>query len=751
MVDSEGESRTRTASPQKDNELDLDPRWLVGLVRRRWKVVGAGAFIINILGVIYITLATPLYTATAEVILNTGETNLVDPDSESAPALRDSASVATEVAIIKSIGVASRAAEQLGLRQSTAEAQTATDGYSLFTDIFGAGAAVQRQAAVRAETNNQQHSDLRKLDAAGRAAISRIIDSLDVSRQFPSYIIEISYTDPAAKVAAEIANAVAEAYLVEQLEARYTASKRAAQWLSERVAEVRLDLDTAERAVAQHRLKYKLGEADRGTLVEQQIADINEKLIAARAETVEKRTNYEYAKGVLENNGNIASIEEVTESPIIGNLRDQEQGVRRRLADLSGTYGPKHPKIVNARAELSDVERQIQNEMARIVETLESEYQAATKREQSLEESLQELTESDMRDAAVRELRRLEREVVATRSLYESMLIRSKKAQQQSALSIPDARIVTPAEAPEAPSSPNKTQILLLTLMGGLAVGFCGAFLLEYAENGFMTMEQAESTLGLPVLAMLPNLNKNNLGGDGPEMSIPDYLVGNPLSRFGEGVRGVRVNTEMSNIDNPPRVVLVTSAAEAEGKSTLATCYAYSAAMAGKRVLLLDCDLRRAQVTESFDLRGERGLTDVVSCQVEKKQVFRRTELNNLLIVPAGTPNKHPPDLLASQRMLAFITELREVFDAIVIDSPPASLVVDSSILMRMADKAVFVVRWRETPREVVQRAVTSFTDDPRKISGVVLNRVDNTTVSSYSGYYSYANTGYNSYYSKQS
>ncbi len=746
-----GGPRLQSDQPQQDADLDLfNPRWLLGLVKRRWKVIAGGVFIVTVLGVIYLMLVTPRYTATAEVILNTSENNLVDPESDSSAALRDSSSVATEVAIIKSVGVASRAAEQVGLSKSIAQAESQEEhGPSLFTHIFGTSA--QSEATASTETNADEQSELRKLDAAERAAVGRILSQLKVRRQFPSYIIEISYTDADAESAALIANAVAEAYLVEQLEARYTASKRAAEWLSERVAEVRRDLDAAERAVAQHRLTYKLGEADEGTLVEQQIADINEKLIAARAETVEKRTNYEYAKGVLEGDGNIASIEEVTESPIIGNLRDQEQDVRRRLADLSSTYGPKHPRIVNARAELSDVERQIQNEMSRIVETLESEYQAARKREQSLQESLQELNESDMSDAAVRELRRLEREVVATRSLYESLLVRSKKAQQQSAISIPDARIVTPAEEPTAPSFPNKTRILLLTLMGGLAVGFCGAFLLEYAENGFMTMEQAESTLGLPVLAMLPNLNTNNLGGEGEEQSIPDYFASNPLSRFGEGVRSVRVNTEMSDIDNPPRLVLVTSAAEFEGKSTLAICYAYSAAMAGKRVLLLDCDLRRAQATEYFNLRGKVGLTDVVSGHVEKREVFRRGALKNLIIVPAGTPNKHPPDLLASKRMLDFVAGLREVFDVIVLDSPPASLVVDSSILMRMADKAVFVVRWRETPRELVQRAVTSLAEDPRKVSGVVLNRVENATVSSYSGYYSYTNAGYNGYYSEQS
>jgi capsular exopolysaccharide synthesis family protein len=173
--------------------------------------------------------------------------------------------------------------------------------------------------------------------------------------------------------------------------------------------------------------------------------------------------------------------------------------------------------------------------------------------------------------------------------------------------------------------------------------------------------------------------------------------------------------------------------------------------MAGKCVLLLDCDLRRAQATEYFNLRGKVGLTDVVFGHVEKREVFRRGELKNLIVVPAGTPNKHPPDLLASKRMLDFVAELREVFDTIVIDSPPASLVVDSSILMRMVDKAVFVVRWRETPREVVQRAVTSLADDPRKISGVVLNRVENVTASSYSGYYSYTNTGDGGYYSESS
>jgi capsular exopolysaccharide synthesis family protein len=329
------------------------------------------------------------------------------------------------------------------------------------------------------------------------------------------------------------------------------------------------------------------------------------------------------------------------------------------------------------------------------------------------------------------------------------MLTRSKEAEQQANLQTAESRIVMPAFEPGTPSYPDKRRMMMMVLLGGLGLGFGVAFLLEYIENGFTTIEEVEKTLQLPVLAILSRLSEKERQIEGRgAVSIAEYVGERPLAQFSESVRSIRVSTLMSNVDSPPRIVLVTSSVPAEGKSTLTSCLAYSAAVAGQKTLVIDCDLRHPSFSERFGLSSGPGLTDLLTGEASAEQVLQAGPVPNLSVIPAGTMARHPPDILRSEKMSALLTGLRPVYDLILIDSPPVTPVIDSTILSKLADKVIMVVQWRATPREIVIRAVRGL-EEGKKISGVVLNNVQPAVLSSYSSAYTYYNKRYHQYYSQ--
>jgi exopolysaccharide transport family protein len=592
-------------------------------------------------------------------------------------------------------------------------------------------------------------SDDNSIPPAEMAAIATVQAGLRISRVNATFFIDISFSHRNPKVAARIANAVAEAYLYEQLEARYQASKRATSWLSERVATLRSQVEASERSVAEHRAKYNLVSPAAGTLSDQQAAEINTQLISAHSEVVQKRARYEQAKGILEG-GKIESVAEVMQSPAIAGLRAEEAKVAREEADLLTRYGPAHPDVQKVRAQRSDFRRQIAAEVSRVVSTLKTDFEFAQQKEASLSKSLQELTGGGQgNEQAVIKLRDLERQAQANKALYETMLTRSKEAEQQANLQTAESRIVMPAFEPGDPSYPDKRRMLIMALLGGLGLGFAVAFLLEYIENGFTTIEELEKALQLPVLAILPRLTEKERQIEGRgAVSIAEFVAERPLAQFSESVRSVRVSTLMSNVDSPPRVVLITSSVPSEGKSTLTSCLAYSAAAAGQKTLVIDCDFRHPSFSERFGLSSGPGLTDLLTGEASAEQVLQAGPVPNLSVIPAGTMARHPPDILRSEKMSALLNGLRPVYDLILIDSPPVTPVIDSTILSKLADKVVMVVQWRSTPRDIVIRAVRGL-DEGKKVAGVVLNNVQPAVLSSYSSAYTYYHKRYHQYYSQ--
>jgi polysaccharide biosynthesis transport protein len=738
----------------EDLSLAAQIRALFSIFSRRWRMVLGATVVALGLAVVWLLQAVPIYTATTQLLIDARKERVLREEAVVGDITLDSSGIATEVSLVRSFSVARRVVARLTLDQN----KTFLADMKAFTlrgwvkDLLATGEEAlslgppavtdaKAPAAPREDGGLLLSPEIVDLVAAVQRAVS-------VRRVGPTYFIEVSYSHSDPTLAADLANAVAESYLVEQLEARYQGAQRAANWLSERVTVLRVQLEASERALAEHRSTHNLIKAQAGTLAEQQAAEINTQLVLARSQTVEKKAKYEQAQRILNEGAGIENVTAVVDSPGIVALRTQGADLARQEADLLTRYGPEHPSIVKLRAERDDLERQISREVGRVVQTLKTDYEFALKKEKSLETSLLELTGAKTNDQVMIRLRELEREVQANRVLYDSLLTRFKEAEQQTSLQTAESRVTAPAFSPSAPSFPRKSRTLLLALFAGLTLGIGLAYLLEQIENGFTTVEQLEEAMQFPVLAVVPQLSGRERTVDGRQLTIPEYVAMKPLSRFGESIRSIRISAMMSNIDEPPKLILVTSSVPAEGKSTIAQSLAHSAAASNQRVLLIDCDLRHPSTSKFFKLHEGPGLTDLLMGQVPAERVFLRGPLPNCTVVPAGTATPHPPDILGSERLRALLGSLRQNYDVIFLDAPPLSPVIDGSILSKLVDKVIYVVQWRTTPRDIVARGM-QLVDNPRqKVAGMVINNAQLGMMASYSSYYSYYHKKYDKYYS---
>ena len=728
--------------------IDVWKLW--SLVLRRWPVFVGSTIFALALAATWLLQTVPLYTATAEILLDQRRKNPLPGESlVEELQLLDYSAVETEIKLINSFAVATRTVDKLKLAGNGTFTQSHGQPglwhelkHTLWSLVGGDGSAGS-PAPLAANASKPAGPASAELDA-----IHAVLGGTSVNRIGSTYLINVAYTHADPAVAALVANGVAEAYLTEQFEAHFQTSKRSADWLGERTAALRQQLEASERAVAEHRAKYNLASPKSGSLSEQQATDVNAQLVAARGQTVEKKVLFEQASRLTGGNAKIESVAAVVQSPIIAALRQQEADIARQEADLLTRYGPEHPNVLKIRAESRDLRRQVSTEVGRVVANLKNDYEFALSKERSLETTLKELTGSEGRnDAPIIQLKELEREAEANKTLYETLLARFKEAEQQQSLQAAESRVVSPAVAPGGPSYPDKRRVLMVATVLGLTLGIGLTLLLEHLERGFSTVEQTEAFLQLPVLAAVPRLSVAECKIDQQALSVPEFILKKPLSRFGESIRSARVSAQMSDVDNVPKVLLVTSSVPSEGKTTIALSMAYSAALANQKVLLMDCDLRHPSTTKYFDLGEGPGLTDFLLDQKAAKHSFFRGPVPGMTLLPAGTTTLHPPDLLGSEKFKQLLAAMRKPYDVIIIDAPPVTPVIDSVLLSQVVDKVVLVVHWRSTPRDVVARTINSIHDGRNKIAGVILNNAELGQMSRYAGYYNYYNKTYDKYY----
>ena len=712
-----------------ENDVEIDLAEILRMLRRRIRVL-VGCVVLGTATVLLVTTQlTPLYTATAQVLIDPRERNVTDLESVIAGLSPESSTVESQVEVFRSRSLATPLIEAMQLDRDPEFNPALREPGALASAVNWITSLMPGQAEI---------SERERIEREKTVVFGAFSQALDVSRLGRvSFVISVSFTSEDRTKAARIANALADQYLVDQLEAKFEATRRANQWLDERLAPLREQLRESERAVERYRAEHHLVDGSKGpTVDQQQLLEVNRQLVLGRADLAEKQARFQRVREILPSDGGFESVAEVLDSGVIAGLRQQQAELARKQAELVTRYDERHPRMINVRAERKDLQRELEAEVNRIVANLENEVEVARSRDRSLTQSLAQLQrEESVRERARVHLRELEREAAANRAVYEPFLGRFKETREQQSIQQADARIISLAPVPVDPSYPNLPLNAALGFVMSVLVGLGAVFLLERLDDGFRTVRQLETDLQLPHLASIPEVTKAEAEGDGEAPSPEDYTLAKPLSAYAEALRGLRAKLLLS--DAPPKLILFTSALPSEGKTTTTISLGRAAAQAGTRVLVIDADLRHPSVAKTLGHRPKAGLVEFLAGQEHLADVLILDEPSGMQVLPVASGSANPPDLLGSAGMRDLLEKLKTDFDLILLDSPPVLAVADAKVIGRVADSVVFIVQWEKTPRGAAQEAVHDLSEFGVKVTGVVFSRLDLKRCASYGyGYY---------------
>lgn len=552
---------------------------------------------------------------------------------------------------------------------------------------------------------------------ARNVTIRNVLDIVRVSGTPRSLSIVIRVRSHSPEWAVQIADAVAEEYLADQVEAKTDMTVQAGKFLEGRLEELRVKLTQSEEKVRAYREAHNLFETQGRTVTDQQLSELNTQLILARANRAEKEALLRQVNQ-LKRRGGIDSVSQVLNSHVIQSLKVQESEVARRQADMASRYGPKHPRMTHIQAEMADLQGKIAQEVSRVILGIENDVSIARSRELELERGLNQVKQKVSEGEAYSvELAELEREMNANRAVYEAFLSRSKEAAQQKNVVQTDARIISRAVKPIRPASPRVKVILLLSVFFGLCCAIAIVTILEHLDDSFRTLTQVEKQTGYVGIGLLPLLNKG--------INIVTYLKDKPMSLYAENLRKMMSSAMFSHAETPPKVMMVTSAVMGEGKSTFALGLACVAAQSGQKVLLIDADMRRPVIAEAMNLNLDYNLNDILQGKTsfDKAVVHDEETKVDFVCAQGRTPNSN--ELLSGERMLGLVRRARKSYDLVIMDTPPVSALVDTTTVARQADTTLFVIEWGKTLKGSTQHAMTHMQQQKLPVAGVVLNGVD--------------------------
>lgn len=722
-----------------------------GFLRRQFFVITFCAICGLTVGLVYYLTTPPRYAASAKLLIDTSKVRILQQQG-SVDTPVDATQVETQVELLKSDKIALTIVNELRLDEDpefTAASRNYFRAalYRLFPELLNSDTSLVRRA------------------------VSIFLANREVTRVGRTYVLDVSVTSLNPARAAQLANAIAEAYITDQLEAKYQATRRAGGWLQERIRELRQQASDADRLVLEYKEKNKIVDISSNNpsgarlLGDQQLADLNTQLTTARAAAAEASARLDRIDEVMRRDVPDVDIGDSLRSEIINKLRTSYLDRAAKEAIWSTRYGKNHLAAVNLRDEMQELRRSINQELARISQSVRNEHEIAKARVESLERGLRDLVvdaQAVNRDRLG--LRELESNAQIYHTIYDNFLQRHMEAIQQQSFPITEARIVSPAEAPLQRSGPVMPLILGAATVFGLALGIGLGFLREVSDRVFRTPRQVENELGSTCIAVVPKLPRSagksrersasttgNVRGSSSRNKHLRFVVAEPLSSFAEAFRSIKVSADLYGaLHHANKVIGVTSTFAHEGKSTVASNFAQILAQGRKRVILVDGDLRNPSLSRELSVEAGGGLVDILSGSRTLEEVMVRDETTDLTFLPSlsTAPITQTSELLSSNAFSELIKGLRSKFDYVVIDFPPLAPVVDARAAAPALDSFIYVVEWGKTEAGLASRHLISSPEVREKLLGVVLNKADNKMLEKYERGY---NTNYSKYYSYNS
>ena len=671
------------------NDGEIDLRTLLRTLWRGKLWIIFISFIGLLFGIYYAFFtAVPKYTASSVVMLESRQEQVVDLDSVVSGLAGDQATINTEVEVIRARGLTEKLVNRLDLT-SDPEFNTQLRPEPKYS--LGKLIGFVREQIEGPRPPRPSRSERATLDAT----INNVLGAITVSNIRQSYVFRLTVVTENAEKSAQIANQLAELYILDQLEVKFQATEQATNWLTDRVAELQIALEQSENAAKEFNADTDLVSLEALGALNRQMKDLRERQGNSEraAETATARL---IDLRAVQTAGDPVQMAKVAQDdPLTRVLRQLEDG----NANARTTFDTRFNQII---------ERAIMNRDRALTQS------------DALKKTIAELeVRIGSQSNDLLELQQLRREAEANRLLYEYFLGRLKETSVQQGIQQADSRLLSAAVVPIGASAPRKSVVMAFSLILGFLIGAGGVLFKEMSQTGIRTAEELEKLTGHTVMGQIPMIPARR------RKNVLKYLSEKPNSAASEAIRNLRTSALLSNVDAPPKIIMSTSSLPGEGKTTQSLALTQNFAGLGKKVLLIEGDIRRRVFSQYFDIKDKRGLLSVLSGDVELSEVaVYKDELQADVLIGENS-STNAADVFSSNKFSEFLEKACESYDVVIIDTPPVLVVPDARVIGQSVDAILYTVKWDSTSRTQVREGLRMFETVNLKVTGLVLGQID--------------------------
>jgi succinoglycan biosynthesis transport protein ExoP len=742
LIESSGTARSpgaRSTPPTLDKHL-LD--YVRVLVKRRWTALSALAIVLAA-ALVYLYTAVPLYEATAQILIEHENANTFTL-KDSVEQDRDTTDYYhTQYTILQSRSLAKRAIDTLDAwnqPEFTDRAGSTGQPTGIVEGLMGG--LTRMFADLRGKKSPKTNAPPKGTPGAGtmpstetpaqQPVIDAFLSRLTISPVLTSRLVDVKFRAADPKFAAGAANALSHAYIDQDLEVRLSASKETSDWLTQQLGEQKHRIDVSENALQRYRESHNaVSLEDQQKSIEQKLTDFTAMVTRAKADRIAREALYNQVRAIEARQAPLDTLPQVLSNSYLQQLKGDVARLQAQYTQLSVTLGDINPQMIALKASIDDAQTKLQRELAKQVDSMKNDLDAARSLETSLMNALtaQEQEATKLNRTGV-DYGVLERDVTTNRQIFETLLARTRETSIAGELKASDVRVIDAAQPPQSPIWPRRSDTLFQAVVFGSILGIGLAFFFEYMDDRLKTPDEVKAYLGLPFLGIVP-ISNNKERDD---------------RMFAEAFRQLRTNV-IFTAEQRAHTLVITSTGPGEGKTVVSTNLAKGLAMTGRKVLIIDVDMRRPRVHEVFGVAREPGLSELLAGTVDLTQAIRQMPVPDLLVMPAGGPTETPTELLSSPQFAQLLQSLVEKFGWVILDAPPVNVVADACIVANRAAAVLFVASAQQTKRSAAQNALEQLDLAGATFLGAVLNKVPLRRDSFY--YSSYYRPAYEKYYAK--
>ena len=716
-------------SPSENDALDL---------KQYIKTIKAYSGRILILALAFTTLCavivlrmTPQFSSTATLIIEANKANVVSIEEVYGLDTERKDYMQTQYEILRSRKIAERTVESLSLHKNIDF--IGNEPSKSFLKSLSSGAAELLPFLPQSEAKTLTEAETLALQK--KRAVNKLIQSVSISMVKNTQILKITVTTAKPSLSADIANAMADVFIESHLQAKLDMTEKATRFLTNSLDGLQQKLQQSEKTLSEFYEENQVVNLDGVVgLAATELEQLNKQLLEAQTSLEFNSLIYKQTRAGVSIES-LARIPEVLNHPLIQDVRREESRALTKVSELAKTYGPKHPTMISAQAELDAIQETFERQIDSLISSIATQYTVSQERVTNLQQEVSEAKARFRRLAALDNKRKtLERERDTNQQLYDSFFTRLKETDELGGFESANASVLDEALASSVPSKPNKKLLVIAAFVLSAGLGVVLALVMDFLNSGIRSVEDVERKLGQRMLGLIPWLAHKKK----TDLPIRTFFDGKQ-HQFAEAVRTLRTSLSLLNLERDQQAIMVTSSVPKEGKTTVSINLAFALGQLDKTILV-EADLRRPTVAKQFNVPSyQPGVANLVLKSHTFEECLIKDEDSNIDILTAGTIPSNPQELLASEAFQELITELKTQYKYVVVDTAPTQAVSDSMIVANSCDSVLYVVKADSTSDKVIKSGLARFIQVGHRVDGVILNQVNlkkSDVAQRYGGFY---------------